>query len=390
MMQLRQHSTSPAHRNRLGFTLVELMIVVAIIGVIVTLVASASMQVISRQKSANTEATIQKVHNALNAHWQAVFRQAQTEPIPPNILYGDRTMLGLIAMAGGNADPDSMRRARVIWINLRLKQEFPMNFLEALVPTPNMVSNGLPVVLLPPDPVFVQALVGRPTLPWPVGQIPTLLPAGSGLSQSSVAGPNHLPQSFESSVCLLLALSQGSQGVVALDQDRLAATERLDSGPNGLKAIADAWGRSLTFYRWPIGGELATTNPNLTDLLDQDGLLMSPHWNNPQAYQKRQGVWAFEKLLHPVRDVDAGSYKPRSYYSVPVIASAGPTAGTPSQAYLSIYDLMGLPPPQQYPPAPAVGLPPALLHDPMKMANGKSDSLDNIYSFRMRLGARGD
>jgi prepilin-type N-terminal cleavage/methylation domain-containing protein len=359
-MKLTADATCRDSHSRCGFTLVELMVVIAIIGVVVTLAASATVQVITRQRAALTEATIQKVNDALKAHVRNIIDQANTEPIPDNILQG------LIAMAGGAADPDAARRARIIWIKLRLKQEFPMNFMEALNPTPKSIRPSY--VSLPPTPAFAQAL-----------------------QASDAKDP---PQNFEASVCLLLALSRASKGAVSFDEDRLASTEKGEApGMRGLKMILDGWGRPLTFYRWPIPTELTGSNPNKTsrfgDPLDPDGLLMSPGWNNTQAYQKQQGVWAFEKLLHPVH---VGS-QPVSYYTVPVIASAGPTAGVkqPGQpyAYLDVYDFMGLPRPQESPP-PMAGLPTALRHDPMTLTGGTSDSFDNIYSFRMRLGARGD
>lgn len=372
-MQLPKHTTSPDTRIRSGFTLVELMVVVAIIGIIITLVASASMQVITRQRAAITEATVQKVYAILHTHRQAVVQQAQNEQIPNNILYGDGTMQGLIAMAGGNSDPDAARRALLLWVMLRLKQQFPMNFTEALNPTPNTIRSpsGKPYVLLPADPVFVQSL-----------------PA------SSAANP---PQGYESSVCLLLALSKARKGISTFNQDRLSPVELADAGAfnpglQGLKLIVDGWGRPLTFYRWPLGGEVAAANPNrnqlIADPLDPGGLLLSSRWNSAAAYSGRGGVWAFEKLFHLVHDPSSG--KPVSYYTVPVVASAGPSAGTKqsNEPYLNVYELMGLPAPQDI--APGAGLPAALLPDPMNMANGTADSLDNIYSFRMRLGARGD
>src|SRR5439155_13957278 len=195
------------------------------------------------QKAANTELTIQKLNDAFKAQWRAVIDQATIEPIPDNILYGDRNMQGLLAMASNPinpGDPDAMHRARVIWIKLRLKQQFPMNFMEALNPTPPTIrsaANVLPFVVLPPAPVFAQSLPATP------------------LAAT-------LPALHESSVCLLLTLSQNRKGVVGFDQDRLAATEK--STVNGLKAIIDGWGKPLAFYRWPIGGEVEASNPNLT------------------------------------------------------------------------------------------------------------------------------
>src|SRR5437016_6145027 len=130
-MRLPKHSMSPARRSRSGFSLVELMIVLAIIAVVVSLAASASMQVITRQKATNTELTIQKINDALKAHWRAVIEQAKNEPIPDNILSS------LLVMASGdprNVDPNNVetrRRAQLIWTKLRLKQQFPMNFTEA-------------------------------------------------------------------------------------------------------------------------------------------------------------------------------------------------------------------------------------------------------------------
>ena len=187
---------------------------------------------------------------------------------------------------------------------------------------------------------------------------------------------------------MLLALTKAHKGIATFNQDRLSSVELADAGSfnpsvQGLKLIVDAWGRPLTFYRWPLGvagSELAASNPNpnnyaISDPLDPNGLLISSRWNTPAAYSGRAGVWAFEKLCHLV-----GSGKPVSYYTVPVVASAG--LSTDGQN--NVYQMMGLdlPQPPDYPPA--AGLPAALLPVPMNIANGTPDSWDNIYSFRMR------
>ena len=67
--------------RRAGFTLVELLTVVAIIAVLVSLVASATFQVIGVQQKRTTETTIKKVADALDQQWQAVVDQARKETV---------------------------------------------------------------------------------------------------------------------------------------------------------------------------------------------------------------------------------------------------------------------------------------------------------------------
>jgi prepilin-type N-terminal cleavage/methylation domain-containing protein len=388
-------------RYRAGFTLVEMLVVVAIIGILAALTAGATMQVIGSQKKSNTEQTIIKVAAALDREWKAEVARAKEEPIPDSILNGVLTgpptqqFWGLLRMASRDAnlsaappsdinDLNVQRRARVIWINLRLKQRFPMNFAEALLPISPMVQwGGKPYLRIPPDPVFTRVLT-RPLDP--------------------------LPHDYESSVCLLLALSQGRGS--GFTKENLASGELADSAyiPAGstspLKMIVDVWGRPLTFYRFPMGGEIAASNPYQTsqavirNLLDPDAVLMQPDrgptqpgWNSRSNYAGARGVWAFERMFYPLhsgRSTDA-TYQPAAYYTVPVVASAGASIGAPTSGYLTVYDMMGLPPPAAMEEPPPTGLPFPLRHDAMDMVNNiQSNSYDNIYSFRLRFGGRGD
>src|SRR5262249_41665762 len=132
-MMLVSHAHAARPTRRAGFTLVEVLVVLAILSILFTLAASATMQVVSSQRKNNTELTVSKVATALHQQWMAVIDQAKKEQIPEP--FYSTTLLPV----AGNDD----QRARVIWIKLRLKQEFPMTFAEAVNPVP-----------LPPKQVF--------------------------------------------------------------------------------------------------------------------------------------------------------------------------------------------------------------------------------------------
>jgi prepilin-type N-terminal cleavage/methylation domain-containing protein len=346
--------TKRMHRRGLpaGFTLIELLVVVAIISALAALTAAATVGVISAQKQSNTELTIQTLMGQLEQQWQAVIAQANQETIPPNV----------ILMAGGDE-----RRARVIWIKLRLKQEFPMNFTEALAPW----KTALDV------PVRQNPYIG-----------PQDLPAKTSYARAlaTLTGSTHSPTT-ESAAMLLLALQQGRKGTTTFGVDNLAGSGAVaDTDNDGVPELVDAWGTPLVFYRWPFGSplggsELNQSNPDKTgvnsrfqDPVDPHGLLLESNWNNLVTnLNTRQGVYWFEQLCHPVHmGIGDKGYTPVATYMQPVIVSAGRNKRTGLASW--------------FPPSPQ--LPSALSPDPMAIFSGP-DEADNIYSFRLRLGGRG-
>jgi prepilin-type N-terminal cleavage/methylation domain-containing protein len=335
-----------SHRGgyRAGFTLVELMVVIAIIGIVIALTTSAALQVVSYQRGSTTESTIKTLSTILQRQYTAVIALAEKESIPPAVL----------TMAGGDA-----KRARVIWKKLRLRQAFPMNFTEALAPW--NLSPPFSPLLQPAD-------------------LPGLAAYKSAIAQMGTP-PSANPADWhnESAACLMMALRQGFGGN-QFSEDSIAVTA-VGTDRAGRKMFLDAWGNPLVFYRFPTANDeldktspLGAYDPNnprtwFRDPLDPEGLLESPDWNNPGSPSAK----LFEQYCHPVHETALGSKRyQRSHYLILVIASAGRDG------------ILGLRSPNNSP----------LLPDPMAIdiitPGAAAGVSDNLYSFRLRLGGRGD
>jgi hypothetical protein len=291
------------------------------------------------------------VNLVLERQWKAVIDQASKEPLPPPSPALAAAYSQVVLPLAGN-DP---MRARIIWIKLRLKQEFPMNYTEILTPQ-NLLANPL-LQVLPPLPSYVQALIQANPVP---GNPPTWA---------------------ENSACLLLALSKARGGVV-LNADDLGSSAVADTNKDGLQEIVDAWGTPIIFYRWPwANSELQGLNPApagsaetiFQDPEDPTGLLITPAWfNNPQ-YRLM-----FEWLCHSISYPNPNSPLPplpplppipREYYMIPVVASAGKNK---SFGLYPAFDASGV--------SPFAGpyWPNGMIPD------GTGDDNDNIYSYRLR------
>jgi prepilin-type N-terminal cleavage/methylation domain-containing protein len=331
-MKVANPTSLRSNAGRAGFTLVELLVVMAIIATLAALTVSATMRVITVQDEATTKTLIQKVHSTLQKHWEAVIDKASKEPFPKALkdprtgmpMYADFANEVLFPLATANlSQPPTVtdvQRARVIYIKMRLKQEFPMSYAEAVAPSP-----------LPALPSYVASL--------PIG--------AKGINAWT-----------ECSGCLLLALSQARSGVV-FNADDLGPNALIDLDNIGLKQIVDSWGKPIIFCRWPTGNtDVNNMNPGQTlqqqmfrDPQDPAGLLLDATW-----WAARHG--AFQNSLHSLTN-GANKYE---YYMIPVVASAGAAkrAGSVTDPY-------------------GFGL------DPVTMTpDGSGFDLDNIYSYNLR------
>lgn len=285
-----------SRKARRGFTLVELLVVVTIIAALAALSASAVMKFIEVQQNNNTQSTLDRTQGELSKAWSKVKDQAYKEAIPSNVASWIQSNLAQLP----NEPPDNTaRRVRVLYVKLKLVQAFPMNFNEALNPTP-----------LSPLPAYVTYLNNL------------------GITASSGAV-------YESSACLLMALERGVGGA-GVDQSALTAGGATGSvtTPSGgnLPYLTDAWGRPIYFSRVPVGSPSLNTNPypgggqpGANDPMDPQGLLQAKNWPTTKGPSGQTYGQLFTNLTQQQLAGVNSSYK-----IAPMVASGGPANWTKS------------------------------------------------------------
>lgn len=255
-------------RQRAGFTLIELLIVISIIGVLLSLTGAAVFKTIQVRKRTNTQQTVQKLYLQLQRQMKAVIDEARDEArtgkIPPSV----------VALAGGD-----MNRAQFVWIKLRLKQQFPQSYAEALNPAPGYLN---------PEPAYGRVLAGKS------------------------AAKNPLT---ESAACLLMALTAVGRRGAQQDADFLNSLERKDTDGDGVPEVCDGYGNAVAFFRWPTPGPASDPNYILLTTPPPNGWNPTPP-TAPQDVQDPTGALVGLPLT--------GLNIPTGRYVVPVVVSAGP------------------------------------------------------------------
>lgn len=271
-------------RPRAAFTLIELLVVIAIISALMTLSAAAVIKYVEIEQISDTQTVLDRTQSQLDKAWSKVKDQIYRETIHADTDQWIRTNLA------GN-DINATGRVRVLFVKLKLRQAFPMNFTEALYPPMGAAGQICPCAQLQPLPAYVQYLHSKG------------VQASSGLS-------------WESSACLLMALQRGVSGA-GINPEELTrgGAGGLDKNSFAVPILTDAWGNHIYFSRVPTGCPVLNPNgaqPGLNDTTDPQGYLQFAKWGT-----------TYGPLFTSLTQQQLAPSN-RSYKLSPMLASGGP------------------------------------------------------------------
>jgi len=298
----RSTHPSPVRRGsrQSGFTLVELLIVIAIVVLLMSILGVATMSMIGSSRVMATKGTMVKIQGLLQQRLDGLARRDPDGPLVDSLVprFGNR------------------RRAEAMARKFTFRQVFPQTWAQ------------VPPVLL------------------------TGLPASPSIPLATPARPQ------ESAEVLHFILTRANiPGFPPVGEDTFSTSEVSDTDGNGWPEFIDSWGRPLRFYRWPtrlIRGagytpgpftptatarllipSLPTTDAELRrDSDDKYGMLkVDADWrpwrpiNNPLT-ASQIADYEFGSTAGGTVFGNLGPFHTLETYSLPLIVSGGPDLDT--------------------------------------------------------------
>lgn len=231
------YQRSPKPSDRDGFTLIEILIVLAIISILMAGLGVTISKMATQAKEAQTIATLRKIDGLIIERMQGLERaydsrdfRKYVERIQDRLAKGDPAN-GIPQLFGVSAGAVETVARKDFF-----RDFFPQRFVEMAdvrtkSPVPASGADGIP------DRIQFDEVYGN--LTWVTGPATALIPTG------------HTPVT-ESSELLYFALTRMDMfGVPSTGTDAFLTQEVADTDNDGLPEFVDGWGNPLRFYRWP-------------------------------------------------------------------------------------------------------------------------------------------
>jgi prepilin-type N-terminal cleavage/methylation domain-containing protein len=242
-------------RQRSGFTLLELLMVIAIISMLMSLVFFVMNGLTENAEEEATKTTVNKVTRLLEQRTEAFDRAFKGSRRDTYV----RATVGLLTAIDGRFDfyrihPEQAPPAIVLLARkAAFRFEFPQRMVELIInaATDDANNNGLP------DTVEQKIAVpsARTALLLQTGSEPSaaaiqsLVDSRWATHQANLAAGTDTTESSELLYYILVV--SGTFGSSPVDADQFSGIEVADTDEDGLPEFIDAWGEPLRFYRWP-------------------------------------------------------------------------------------------------------------------------------------------
>jgi prepilin-type N-terminal cleavage/methylation domain-containing protein len=220
------------HAPRAGFTLIEVLVVVAVIAMLAAITASGISRVRISQMSRNTEHTVTKLQLALDQKMQAIADQValdrRNKRIPSEIVNG--------------CNDDTDDRAAAVWMYMNARRDLPNTFAEAWNSVNYSVTIGTNT--------YTKNLQPRTTFTSNIPN-PAITPTSLGVREQAAV-----------LLYMILADTDSRGANFNADDATSGAQGTISDGSSNYRVFVDAWRTPITFIRF---GWM----PNDTDELNQ-------------------------------------------------------------------------------------------------------------------------
>ncbi len=265
-----------AFTRRAGFTLIELLVVIALIATLAALSAGAFTQVRKTQMKKATDASLNKLHSALDNRWKAI-----EESVNEDARKNQGQWQNALATAGGDVDI-----AKSLLLYAKVKNQLPMSFNEARSPT------------------TVGSITFAPRANF------AALPAGTGTYE-------------ESAICFYLAIRTSGGGGAMTDGEGLEQQSSESTAPAGFRLFKDTYGMPIAFVRHAYSSPELDQAPYVrAGAANKDPFDPTPNGKLATFMTAYPAIWGNIILNAPAFAMIPGIYPAKN--NLPTLISAGP------------------------------------------------------------------